>query len=313
VVNDRYGIKKIYPDSINNPLSWYITGTKDPRMEIEGNLKDLEKMGDEFYFEDGNDLGILNIFTNSLYKKDLVDKDHGRAIAKGFMMSPRDFRDVEITIYVNVDANIDDRIAFLTRGGKHYGTANCEGFAYRSDVYYSGKVRHVKEQFHERMFFTDFVSATSSLLGKWTGIKFIVYNSFNPVRNTDLTTEKKGVVLETLIDANASNNWQTVFKYSDFGGWGNSGDHCGGDKDQIGLWASPVVSVKWFNASSFLFKWFSVREINPYGVWNEGGSNSLEAHLHGGKGYSGSASRGTVTRSGMPLMSVSGRRNKNDG
>lgn len=264
---------------------------------MEGNITTMNQNGDVYTFPTsgggGNDDydGILNVYTVSGYDSSLIDNDHSRAFAKGYMMTPRDWRDVEITAYLNIDSNINDQFSILTRGGKHYGSNNCEGFSYRTDLYYDGTMRQCKEQFHERFFYTPTQNVTGSILDKWIGMKFCCYNTYHPDIMQQQQQTNQGVILETHLDFNATNNWTKVYSYTDYGKWGNQGIVCNGASDQIGSWGGPVVSLKWSNTNSIQLKWLSVREVNPYGITNEGGSNYIAARGIGGRGFTGSGGK----------------------
>ena len=42
----------------------------------------------------------------------------------------------------------DDNYAWYNRGGRHTDSVPCEGTGYKGDLYYSGKTRFAKEQWH---------------------------------------------------------------------------------------------------------------------------------------------------------------------
>ena len=283
--NDLYQVKKLKPDSLKNPQSFFTTSVMDARVNIEGNTakSTLIKDGDTFYFPDGNDLGIYNVFSIDGYNPALITKDHSQLPALGFMQTSRDWKNVEMTVYVKCSSTGQGKISLFCRGGKHFGSSNCEGFAYTANVYSDGLISLSKEQFHEVVFETDPITAAGSLEDQWFGIKFCVYNS------DDRDINDKFVNLEIHLDINASNNWVQYLSLTDKGGWGNHAEYCGAVyPDQIGVWGGPVASFKWENFDNFRFKWMTVREIDPFIPFNEAGANATVLYGYGGLGNSGS-------------------------
>ena len=88
----------------------------------------------------------------------------------------------------------------------------CEGSSMKGDVFFSGKVRFAKEQWHVSYVFTSLKSATSSIEDRWIGIKFIVYN-FQENSKTVVKTE-------LWLDKNNNGNFVKVDEKVDRGGWG---------------------------------------------------------------------------------------------
>jgi hypothetical protein len=74
---------------------------------------------------------------------------------------------------------------------------------------------------------------------------------------------KKTVVkMENWLDMdNDGKDWVKVDEYIDDGGWGDKGEECGGEPDQIITWGGPVATFRWDNARDVDFKYLSVREI----------------------------------------------------
>ena len=175
------------------------------------------------------------------------------------MQSPKDWKNIEMTIDAKVNkAGSDDNFAPYGRGGRHTGNGNpegCEGSAYKGDVFFSGKVRFAKEQWHVSYVFTDYKSPTSSIKGKWIGIKFVMYNF---VQNG-----KTVVNMELWLDKNNDGTWTKVDENTDKGGWGNQGGECNGAPDQIITWGGPIATFRWDTATDVDFKNLSVREIVP--------------------------------------------------
>jgi hypothetical protein len=173
------------------------------------------------------------------------------------MQSTNDWKNVEMTGYIKVNSfQQDDDTAWYNRGGRHTSSQPCEGTGYKGDVYYSGKTRFPKEQWHNGGYsFSPTVSATTSIEDRWVGIKYVVYNFAQ--------NGKTVVKLENWLDNNNNGNWAKIYEYTDTGGWGNQGTQCGGNPDQIITWGGPVATFRWDSATDVDIKNFSVREIQP--------------------------------------------------
>ena len=122
----------------------------------------------------------------------------------------------------------------------------CEGSSMKGDVFFSGKVRFAKEQWHVSYVFTNLKTATSSIEDKWVGIKFIVYNF---VENSKIV-----VKTELWLDTNNNGNFVKVDENVDRGGWGTEGTECGGAPDQIISWGGPITTFRWDTATDVDFK-----------------------------------------------------------
>lgn len=296
MVNDSFDVKQIHPSSTRNPQAWKLSGANDSRTKQGGDLGGVSYSGGVIRWSSGNSKARYSIMTSAGYSSGNINKNHGEIAARGYMMSPQDWRDFEATCYVKLQGNGDDQFVIYGRGGTHTGSGNCEGFAYKADLYFSGKTRFAKEQYHVEYSFTNAKNAIGSIEGRWVGMKFICYNTGN------------GVQLEIWLDENNNNNWVMKDSRFDSGGWGSAGGHCDGDDDQVGIWGGPYVTFRWDNASSVELQKVSVREIAPSGAFNEGGSNSLAGLGQGGSGNSGSGSGGSgnANASGNPPQGSSG-------
>ena len=125
----------------------------------------------------------------------------------------------------------------------------------KGDVFFSGKVRFAKEQWHVSYVFTSLKTATSSIVDKWVGIKFVVYNFVENGKLVDKT--------ELWMDTNNNGNFVKVNENVDRGGWGTEDTECGGAPDQIITWGGPITTFRWDTATDVDFKNLSVREIVP--------------------------------------------------
>lgn len=276
MVNDKFGVKKIYADSTRNPQSWFLSSASDSRTKEGGDLGGVSFSGGIIKWSSGNDKARWNVYTTAGYSGSKIDKNHKNCASRGYMMDPKDWRDIEMTAYWLINAGADDQAVMYSRGGTHTGDGNCEGFAYKADLYYSGKTRFAKEQWHVSYEFTSAKNAMGSVEGKWVGMKFCIYN-----------TGTNSVTMEIWLDKNNNNTWVKVDSYVDKGGFGSNGSKCGGSSDQVGTWGGPNATYRWDNANSVSLQKCSVREINPTGQPNEGGSNPGGGSGDGGAGGGG--------------------------
>jgi hypothetical protein len=261
------------------------------RTNVEGahdiSVSQLIKEGDIYHFPIGkNDNVIYNVLTADGYNPAKIMKDHSHCHALGFMQSSRDWKNVEMTIYVKGLSPGQGKLSLRCRGGKRHDKGNvpdCEGFAYMANIYGNGTITLAKEQFNGHLYETDPKHVAGSLEDMWVGVKFCVYNS------NDRNVDDKSVILEIHLDLGGNNNWIESLQFIDKGGWGNHDDICNGvTSDQIGTWGGPVTTFQWENFDILLFKWFSVREIDPFIPFNESGANATVLHGYGGLGSTGS-------------------------
>jgi hypothetical protein len=182
------------------------------------------------------------------------------------MQSPNDWKNVEMTGIVKfVSGDSTDSWTWYARGGRHTGSGypeGCEGTAYKVDLFYNGKVRFAKEQWHVSYVFTGTKTPTipTNNIGKFVGFKGVMYNFQQGGKTV--------VKLELWVDLNpdsptGSNKWQKVDEFIDSGGWGSSAGECGGNPDQIITWGGPIATFRWDNANNVSIKNLSVREIVP--------------------------------------------------
>ena len=78
---------------------------------------------------------------------------------QGYMQSPNDWKNVEITGYLKVNSftgssnNGPAHIEFMARGGVHTSSKSCEGTAYHSNLYETGRSKFEKESAtHSRIY-----------------------------------------------------------------------------------------------------------------------------------------------------------------
>lgn len=283
---DKFGIEKLYPTKtgVGGGEEWY--------MEMRNPMKDdrfipintvLNKTLYPFYTltrntEDGSwkltsttpETKVrMHVFTSTGYNQSrIATYDHSELEDKGYMQSPNDWKNIEMTGYVKLndfDSN-DEKFQWFNRGGIHYTSTEpnaqpCEGVGYKGNLFYSGHVRFAKEQWHVSYEFTEKEEveavADSSIEGKWIGYKYVVYNIEQNNNNP-----KTVVKMENWLDLdNDGKDWIKIDEYLDDGGWGDKGEECRGASDQIITWGGPVATFRWDNARDVDFKNLSIREI----------------------------------------------------
>jgi hypothetical protein len=255
---DPFGIEKIYPTKSGGE-EWFMDmkDGKDPRSSPPSMTKNSDGS-----FKVKSSKVRYGAFTTSGYDQDKIETlNHATIARNGYMQSPNDWRDVEMTGYVKVNnGDSAENFAFYARGGRHTGDGNpegCEGSAYKGDLGYDGRVRFAKEQWHVSYVFTDHKRAMSSIEDKWVGLKSIMYN----MEQNGETVVKMEIWLDKNEDGKQDGPWVKVDENIDDGGWGSSGRECGGEPDQIITWGGPVATFRWDGATDVDIKNFSVREI----------------------------------------------------
>ena len=198
------------------------------------------------------------------------------AASRGYAWKKDDVRDLEIkgVFKFNIGSN-GFSISCCT--GHHTGSKCCQGHAYMitfepSQNPYTGLFR--KEMWHVSYHPSpegDFDIPGMSGSG-WVGLGLVRYNK----KVSDDPTEDQ-VVLECWANVHPDSDikdWKLIKKIVDKkgNGWGNDGDECGGDKDQVITWSGPKNRFK-TNASSGTVKakMLSMREIDPLGTVDPGG------------------------------------------
>jgi F5/8 type C domain len=255
---DPFGIKKLYPTKSGGE-QWFMN-MDNPLGDSRFNPQNTITKNPDGSWKMKSTQVRMNVYTSTGYDADDIPTlNHGTIASKGYMLAPNDWRNFEMTQYVKVNTSpSDDNFSPNGRGGRHTGSGapeGCEGSSMKGDVFFSGKVRFAKEQWHVSYVFTNLKTPTSSIEDKWVGIKFIVYNF----------VENNKVVVKTQLwlDTNNNGNFVKVDENVDRGGWGTEGTECGGAPDQIISWGGPITTFRWDTATDVDFKFLSVREIAP--------------------------------------------------
>jgi Concanavalin A-like lectin/glucanases superfamily/F5/8 type C domain/Bacterial Ig domain len=255
---DQFGIIKLYPTK-NNGEEWFIN-MDNPLSDSRFNPQNTITKNPDGSWKMKSTQVRMNVYTSTGYDSAAIPTlDHSLIESKGYMLAPNDWRNFEMTQYVKVNTfPSDDNFSPYGRGGRHTGSGppeGCEGSSMKGDVFFSGKVRFAKEQWHVSYVFTSLKTATGSIEDKWVGIKFIVYNF--------VENNKVVVKTELWLDINNNGNFVKVDENVDRGGWGTEGTACGGAPDQIISWGGPITTFRWDTATDVDFKNLSVREIVP--------------------------------------------------
>ncbi|MGH9986225.1 MAG: hypothetical protein ACRD8W_19965 [Nitrososphaeraceae archaeon] len=261
-----FGIHKLYPTA-GNGEEWYMNMSDpsndlqfDPQVELVNNTIDTSWHVDDSKVR-------MNVYTSSGYDESKITTYDQKELAKnGYMQSPNDWRNVEMTGFVKYEEGDDDQnFAWYVRGGKHTDSEDCEASAYKGQLFYEGDSRFAKQQWFVSYTFTDEKEKmTYHLEDRWIGFKFVVYN-LPPLKNGTIY-----VKLENWINENGDGiSWKKIDEKIDRGHWGERGDHCDGDPAQIITWGGPIATFRWDKADGVDIRYFSIREIEPPEPGNE--------------------------------------------
>lgn len=123
----------------------------------------------------------MNVLTDDGYDHNKIETfDHSKLDEKGYMQSQRDWKNIEMTGYIKLnkfDINKENgEFQWYNRGELH-DNIECEGLGYKGNLFFDGKTRFAKEQWHGSYDFVDKKDGSEKdLKGKWIGYKYIVYN-----------------------------------------------------------------------------------------------------------------------------------------
>jgi hypothetical protein len=270
---DKFGIKEIYRskpggeewfmnmDGPNHDLRTDPQTTLTKNIDTEHGINIWKIQNTEVRYE---------VFTSSGYNPQLITTLNQTELAKkGFMQSPNDWKNVEMTGYfkinsfTNSEKNGAAHIELVARGGKNTDNENlinglseqCESSTYHSNTYETGRVKFEKDLEHTQGYTTNDKEKTNAiqkqLLGRWIGIKAVFYN----------LPDNNSVKLEQYIDDKSDNNWHKILSYTDEGHWGGGTPNCGGLDTQVITWGGPIAIFRWDNIDDMDIKDFSIREI----------------------------------------------------
>lgn len=264
MADNPFGFAKIHPDKPGGE-TWSLQGdpNEDDRLDTDQEIIDNEDGSFRFRDDDSAQMAIL---TSALFDEgDIVD-DHGDLdideAGRGYMMDPKDWRDVEIDFNMNVYASTaNDGITIRVGGGRHSNPQPfCEGSAYILRLYYNGDMRWEKEQWHNNKIPHQQwgeQAIQGGIEGKWL---------YGKVTRINRKQNDGSTFVELTFYVNSSGDrktWNLVSQVTDGGEWGNAGAECNGKPDQILNWAYPMVILNWDNAVRIDWGAICVREIQP--------------------------------------------------
>ena len=296
-VNDKFGIRMIFPTKpkttrtdVSEPWFMDMSGAS-PHNNKDCSFSSgdviITKNADGSYRTTAVEELRFHVYISNITgcNRDVIDRDvrrldtydHSDSAARGYIYKPQDWKNIEITGYWKIvklksglaSGQVDFWI--YTRGVSHSSTVaeGCGGCAYRFTWSDRGDdIGYQKEMYHngdlsecgDRLNLGSRVdSGSGSLVGKWFGIKCIIYNVNND----------RDVHLETWMDKDNINVWVKVKEETDSGGVYPGapstscagGEACGGTRDERFTWGSPLIRFNWRDVAEMHFRNFSVREI----------------------------------------------------
>jgi hypothetical protein len=254
-VVDRFGVKQLYPSRTGGEAWWLASDATadarfDPQDPISRNADGSWKMR--------NDQVRMGVMTSTGYNQDrIASYDPDVLTAQGYMQAANDWKNIEMTAFVKLNAasDLSDNFDLYARGGKHNDSEACEGSSYKAGFHYDGRTRWQKETWHVSYDQKSYLSTTTGLKGRWVGLKAVMRNV--------LVNGVTAVKLEMWLNDNADGvTWKKVNETTDAGDWGGDSTHCGGARDGMPMtWGGPIATFRWDSATDVDFKWLSVREI----------------------------------------------------
>ncbi|HJU59730.1 MAG TPA: metallophosphoesterase, partial [Nitrososphaeraceae archaeon] len=264
---DKFGVKQIYLTKPGGE-EWFMNMDDmkaDPRFEMKGNIQDIKKNPDGSWSPIPGDKVRLVAYTSD--SKGKFDENNMSTYnlrelsAKGHWYKENDWKNIEMGGYFKLNNADDLRMGYSFSSRSIDDSSNhggCGGATPKFNIGFDGEIKAKKEMWHISLVDSPGVNDEdlSSIVGKWLGIKGVIYN----------LPGDKGVKQEFWIDKNSNGQWEKVYEFTDEGGFGERGNNgpekCGGTWDQLYTWGSPKTVFKW-DQSDVSFKFLSVREILP--------------------------------------------------
>ncbi len=251
---DPFGIKEIYQTKQGGE-EWFMN-MNSPTSDSRNNPPPLTKNPDGSFKVTSSQVR-WGVFTSSGYHPaQIATYNQKQLVPQGFMQSPNDWKNVEMTGYIKVNqfSSSDLPFTWYARGGRDTDSAPCEGTSIKGRLAIDGTTNFAKEQWHTGGYFSTLAKpATDAINTKWIGFKTVIYN----IQENGKTVVK----MENWIDKNNDNTWVKISDFVDRGGFGNQGGHCGGDPDQMITWGGPDAVFRWDGQTDVDVKNLSVREI----------------------------------------------------
>jgi len=250
---DPFGIKEIYPTKPGGE-QWFMN-MNDPNHDNRTDPQTTLTKNPDGSWKVTSSAVRFDIFTSLGYHHNLISTlNQGQLAAKGYMQSPNDWKNVEMTGYVKFNkGDSSNGFTWYARGGHHTSSNQCEGTSIKEELDFAGTTRFEKEQWHVHYVFTPHKPAMDPIQGKWVGYKAVMYN----IQQNGITAVKE----EIWLDPNNNGNWIKVNEFTDAGRFGDQGQVCGGKSDQIITWGGPIATFRWDKTTDVDIKDFSIKEI----------------------------------------------------
>lgn len=255
--SDPFGVPMFHPTRSGGE-QWFLGADpeNDPRFKPQD---DITPNGDGSWKVLDTQVRLL-VYTSDGYSSSGISTyDRDDLALQGYMQSPKDWRNVEMTGFfrLNTPNVANDNFDLYARGGRHNDTVPCEGSSYKAAFHYDGQARWSKESWHVSYKHSAFTPATTALQGRWVGFKAVM-------RNVTVNGQP-AVKLESYVNENADGvTWCKVAEVVDSGSWGGTASTCGTSVNAMPItWGGPIATFRWDNATDVDFKWLSVREIDP--------------------------------------------------
>ena len=252
---DPFGVLELYPTKPDGE-TWFLSADplSDPRFDPQTTIT---QNADGSWNTTSMSVR-MRVSTSTGYQPSLITTyDRNVLAAQGYMQSPNDWHNVEITGYVKLNRarTTTDDFSWYGRGGRHSADLPCEGSGYHGNLTFDGRTRWQKESWHVYYDQLPYVQTTSPLRGRWVGLKAVM-------RDT-VVDGNVAVKLELWLNDNADKlSWTEVYDANDDGTWAGNATFCGASDDKIPIsWGGPLMFFRWDGATSVDFKWLSVREI----------------------------------------------------
>lgn len=270
---DPNGVRQLYPTRTGKAQPWTLGfGTWRDRFGLDGGSVSGTGASTVVTNDGQVRMGVQAVAGNTCEG----ETDQGAALERGYMCSPNDWYDFELTGYVRlVDAAGDDGDQDWTwygGGGRHTGDGppeGCMGSAYKGSYHYAdANVRFGKESWHVNYDYRPWVDVAGGIdytqnPNRWLGMKYVRYeftrNGQRGIRN-ELWLDLTGINA----DGTPANNWRLARideDHPDSPSWGDNATDCGvPEDDQIMFWGGPILNFRWDNTTSQL-RLASAREI----------------------------------------------------
>jgi hypothetical protein len=251
---DCFGTRALYPSAPDGE-SWCLPA--DPARDARARAPTLIANGDGSFRVTSTQVR-WEVFTSGGSRTAQVVTDQGTLARRGYMQSPRDWRNVEITMYVRANHATDGtrngpaHFELQARGARHTDAAPCEGTGYHLNTYVTGRVKLEKELEHTAGYTTadpQVARATAPLTARWIGLKAVTRDRADG-----------SVELEHWVD-DGGGAWRRVLAAVDAGAWGGGAPRCGGTPATVIAWGGPIVVLRWDEIDDVDVRAASVREI----------------------------------------------------